>query len=262
MWNKIIMKFLTISFSNLIHKVENHGSKLCKMAALSYLCGTSSEMLVTHLTLNTESLWALFYWPLINFLTKALCGRKLIFMWKSLRVSRKAARTKPLQTEHNTIRPTTMENVMNHMEQQNMELTFTQMPQPMHSSSEMKAIFACEETSIQSLPATHTHTHTHTHTCSAAVQSIRYPDATVFAKTILSRTERRWELRQRTKRAASSKSGGRASTDLSSQRDSSSYTPDDISWACICRSSQLQSSSTVPTSRRPCPLLHQPLATS
>jgi hypothetical protein len=52
-----------------------------------------------------------------------------------------------------------MENVMNHMEQQDMELTFTQMPQPMHSSSEMKAIFACEETSIQSLPAPQTHTH-------------------------------------------------------------------------------------------------------
>jgi hypothetical protein len=54
-----------------------------------------------------------------------------------------------------------MEKVMNQMEQQNTELTFTQMPQPMHSSSEMKAIFDCEETSIQSLPAPHTHTHTH-----------------------------------------------------------------------------------------------------
>jgi hypothetical protein len=134
----------------------------------------------------------LFYWPLINFLTKALCGRNLSLMWTSIRVSRKAARTEPQQTKHNTIRPTVMENVMNHMEQQNMELTFTQMPQPMHSSSEMKAIFDCEETSIQSLPAPQTHTHT----CSAVVQWIRYPDARVFAKTIFSRTERRWELRK------------------------------------------------------------------
>ncbi len=110
---------------------------------------------------HREMVCELFYWPLINFLTKALCGRNLSLMWKSIRVSRKAARTKPQQTEQNTIRPTTMEKVMNQMEQQNTELTFTQMPQPMHSSSEMKAIFDCEETSIQSLPAPHTHTHTH-----------------------------------------------------------------------------------------------------
>lgn len=108
---------------------------------------------------HREMVCELFYWPLINFLTKALCRRNLSLLWKSIRVSRKAARTKPQQTEQNTIRPTMMENVMNRMEQQNMELTFTQMPQPMHSSSEMKAIFDCEETSIQSLPAPHTHTH-------------------------------------------------------------------------------------------------------
>jgi hypothetical protein len=46
-----------------------------------------------------------------------------------------------------------IEIVLNHIQQQNRELTFTQIPQPIQSSSEMKAIFDWDETSIQSLPA-------------------------------------------------------------------------------------------------------------
>jgi hypothetical protein len=62
-------------------------------------------------------------------------------MWKEsqvIGVSREAART---SLQHNTIQPIMIEIVLNHIQQQNGELTFTQIPQPIQSSSEMKAIF-------------------------------------------------------------------------------------------------------------------------